>query len=212
MHFTWHGNTCFKIQSKNAEIILDPPSAKTGLKEVKQKADIVTSSTEDKKLVDVKTPTNNPFILSHPGEFEIKGVMIEGVDVPHEKDGVIDARSTVFIMKDEDITVCHLGFLDRQLSQEELDKIGIVDVLLLPVGGNGSIGPSDAVKVMNAIEPRSVIPMFYKEGSTLDDVAMLKDFEKELSAESEEPQSKVIIKKKDFDPENTRIIRLKPQI
>jgi L-ascorbate metabolism protein UlaG (beta-lactamase superfamily) len=212
MHFIWHGNTCFKLQSKNADIILDPPSKKSGIKELRQKADIVTVSNESLGMVDSSTITGEPFQITFPGEYEVRGVMFEGIDIPHETDGVVDYRSTVFTLKDEGVTVCHLGFLDRELKQDELDRIGMVDVLLLPIGGDGSIKPSVAIKVVNAIEPRVVIPMYSKEGSTNAELASIADFEKEFSDEFEKPVDKIILKKKDFDPESTRVIQLKPQI
>lgn len=212
MHFIWHGNTSFTLQSKNADIVLDPPSEKSGIKQMKQKANIVTVSNESLGMVDSSTIGGDPFIMNHPGEYEVGGIMIEGIDIPHEKDGIVDRRSTVFTIKDDDVTVCHLGFLDRQLTQKELDRIGVVDVLLLPIGGEETINPAVAAKVMNAIEPKSVIPMYSKEGSASDALASLSDFEKELSVELEAAEKKVILKKKDFDSENTRIIKLEPQI
>lgn len=212
MHFIWHGNTSFRLQSKNADIIIDPPSKKTGIKELKQKADIVLATNQSLGMVDISTVTGDPFVIAHPGEYEVKGVMMEGIDIPHETDGVIDYRSTVFTLKDEGVSVCHLGFLDRELKQDELDRIGVVDVLLLPIGGEDVIKPSIAMKVMNAIEPQAVIPMYYKEGGANDALASFSDFEKELSGEAEDGLDKIILKSKDFDGENTRIIKLNPQV
>lgn len=212
MHFIWHGNTSFRLQSKNADIIIDPPSKKTGIKELKQKADIVLATNQSLGMVDIKTVSGDPFVIAHPGEYEVRGVMMEGIDIPHETEGVVDYRSTVFTLKDEGVSVCHLGFLDRELKQDELDRIGVVDVLLLPIGGEEVIKPSIAMKVMNAIEPQAVIPMYYKEGGANDALASFSDFEKELSGEAEDGLDKIILKRKDFDGENTRIIKLNPQV
>lgn len=148
MDIIWHGHSCFSIKGKDATIVTDP--FELGAKLPKLKADIVSLSGEG-KIAEVEGAAK---ILDWPGEFEVSNVAIVAVAPSGDE-------STIFTFVLDGIRICHLGFLSHELSDEVLDQIGDVDVLMLPVGGTTVLDGKMAQKVMESIEPRVVIPMLY---------------------------------------------------
>ena len=106
----------------------------------------------------------DPFLIENPGEYEAKGVFVQGIDSFHDdSEGKQRGKNTIYIFEAEDIRFCHLGdFGQKQLTDEQLDLIGRVDILMIPVGGTFTIDSSEAAKVIGQIEPKMVIPMHYQ--------------------------------------------------
>lgn len=104
-----------------------------------------------------------PFIIDNPGEYEKNGVFVQGIDSFHDNvEGKERGKNTIFVIEVEEMRFCHLGdFGQKQLTDEQLDKIGHVDILMIPVGGTFTIDAHDAAKVIGQIEPKIVIPMHY---------------------------------------------------
>jgi L-ascorbate metabolism protein UlaG (beta-lactamase superfamily) len=102
------------------------------------------------------------FVIDGPGEYEVRGVLVTGVRTYHDTErGAQRGYNTAYVIHLDDIAFCHLGDLGHELLQSQLEEIGNVDVLFLPVGGGTTIGPSEAANVISQIEPRLVIPMHY---------------------------------------------------
>ena len=81
----------------------------------------------------------------------------------HDKfSGSKKGKNTVYNFSNDGINICHLGDLGHVLSNRQIQEIGNVDILLLPVGGRLTIGASDAVQVMKQLNPAIVIPMHYR--------------------------------------------------
>ncbi len=111
----------------------------------------------------VSVVEGEPFVISGAGEYEIKGVSIVGVGTFHDnKRGKDRGINTIFMITIEGVTVCHCGDLGHELTDEQLELIENVDILMVPVGGFYTIDSADALKVINQIEPKVVIPMHYK--------------------------------------------------
>ncbi len=153
------------------------------------------------------------FIVSHPGEFEIAGITITGITIPsgttEGKDASHGEERTIWKVVMEDITLAHLDRIQRsELTPAILDGLGDIDMLLLPVGNEGSLSPEEAVYVMNQIEPRIVIPMRYevKKGK-----GQLDEFLKEAGETAPQKMPKLVTKKKNLpQDENTQVILLEP--
>lgn len=148
MDIIWHGHSCFTLKGKDATIVTDP--FKLGAVLPKLKANIVTLSGEGK----MEEVDGEPKVLDWPGEFEVSDVAIVSL-APN------GGESNIFTFALDGIRICHLGYLSAEISDEVIDQIGDVDVLLLPVGGEIVLDGKLAQKVMEAIEPRVVIPMLY---------------------------------------------------
>lgn len=205
MHITWHGNSGIKIQAKEGEIAIDPPQKQPHTKIIK-KSDIVLISDFDKDTIKETSITEARLTISHPGEYELGGIMVQGIDNPKKSDdGKVSHRSTVFQITAEDMTIAHLGDLTSKPSADIIDKLGVINVLILPV--SESISPSMATKIMNEIEPHIVIPVSIAKDEQ-QQKELLEAFIKETGTEKPEILPKALIKKKTLDPEETKIMLL----
>jgi L-ascorbate metabolism protein UlaG (beta-lactamase superfamily) len=150
------------------------------------------------------------FTITGPGEYELKGVYFWGFPVPHDdKDGKRLGFSTAFLIEGDDLRVLHLDDLGaKNLTTEQIEEIGDVDILLVPVGGNYTLDAEDAEKLVRQIEPKVVIPMHYavpKLKLKLDDV---EKFLKEMGAGKKEHLPKLVVRKKDLPAEGMDVIVL----
>lgn len=164
MYITWFGQSCFKLQGKTATVVTDPfDGAQVGLKLPRVNADIVTVSHDHFDHNNVKGVGGDPLVVNTPGEFEVKQVQIQGIPSWHDSsEGAERGDNTIFRFIFEDLRIAHLGDLGTLLSDEQLEQLGNIDVLMIPVGGVYTLNGKRAVEVVNQIEPRMVIPMHYK--------------------------------------------------
>ncbi|PKL72652.1 lactamase [Candidatus Kuenenbacteria bacterium HGW-Kuenenbacteria-1] len=204
MEITWLGHSCFKIQDKNITLITDPFDSQTGLKPlIKLKANIVTVSHDHLDHNNIKVVSGieeePPFIVSSPGEYEIKNVFIYGIPSFHDEDkGKQRGLNTIFLIKMSEITIAHLGDLGHILSDEQLEKIEKVDILLIPVGGTFTIDAKKAKQVINQIEPKIIIPMHYKVPEFKENLDEIDNFYQEMGIEKSQLINKLKISKKDL--------------
>lgn len=214
----WAGQSCFQISVSNsrdhsADIVIDPFDEKIGMKLPNLSADIVLVTHDHSDHNNVKGVKGSPFLVDGPGEYEVKGVFIQGIPAFHDNvEGKERGKNTIYVIEAEEMRFCHLGDLgQKQLTDEQLEKIDGVDVLMIPVGGNYTIDSSDAQKIISQIEPRIVIPMHYalsKTNSKLDDVAK---FLKTMGKPSVVAQDKLIVKESTMPKEAAmEIVVLQP--
>ncbi|MBI4652853.1 MBL fold metallo-hydrolase [Candidatus Kuenenbacteria bacterium] len=204
MEITWLGQSCFKIQDKNITLITDPYNSELGLKPLHGlKADIITMSHNHCDHNNIRAVSGvaekSPLIVSTPGEYEIQNVFIYGIPCFHDKEqGKQRGFNTIYLIKMSEITVAHLGDLGHILSDEQLEKIEKVDILLVPVGGTSTIDAKEAKQIISQIEPKIVIPMHYKISGLKKNLDGIDKFYSEMGAKKSEPISKFKILKKDL--------------
>lgn len=159
------GHSSFKLKGKNATLITDPFSEKmTGLKFPKTEADIVTISHSHEDHNQSDLVSGNPYVVSNPGEYEIKNVSVFGIEAFHDdQKGAEKGKNTIFVIEMDKIRICHLGDLGHKLDERELEEVDGVDILMIPVGGSATVNAADAMQVVNQIEPKIVLPMHYNE-------------------------------------------------
>lgn len=211
MVITWYGQNCFKIQSGDTVIITDPYSKETGLPAPRFRADIVIKSHCHSHLQSESIP-DNPFVVDGPGEYEIKGVRIRGVETHHDSvSGKERGLNTAYIIEIEGMILCHLGdFGEEKIRGETLEAIGTIDMLFVPIGGRLVINSKEASKIIQEIEPRIVIPMGYKIPGLKISADPIEPFLKEMGIRSSHEEERLTIKKKDIpQTEETRVIILK---
>lgn len=215
MDIKYFGHSSFYIRGKNAKIVTDPyDSAYTGLKFPKTEADVVTIShdhADHNSLIDIK---GEPLVLTWPGEFEKKQVRITGFKSFHDKqNGEERGENVIYKFEIDDFSILHCGDLGHMIPDEMIDQIGVVDVVMIPVGGLYTIGPVEAVKVLNEIEPSIVIPMHYGQDGLKDEtfggLQPLEAFLKEIGAINIEPMEKLTLKREELTGENIQVVVLK---
>ena len=201
MQISWHGLGCIRLQGKEVTIIMDPFAEKAGLKLPSFKADIVTLSSED--ATDKKV-SGQPFVIDIPGEYEMKGVFIYALPWRKQKS---EENGLLFRVNIDNISIAHLGALDRVVPNVALEILEGCDILLLPVGDPNLLSPKDAVEVISRIEPRIVIPIVYKSKGVKITLQGPEAFYKELGA-TPEKVDKLKIQKKDLPVEERKVYQL----
>ena len=208
MYITWLGHACFRLQGKEVTLVTDPYEESIGLKLPRNlTADIVTVSHNHYDHNNVSAVKGNPFIISDPGEYEVKKVFIYGISSYHDKSrGKERGLNTIYLIKMDNLSICHLGDLGHPLTEEQLNQLESVDILMIPVGGVCTINASESLKVISQIEPRIVIPMHYKIPGLKVDIAALGKFCKEAGVSEKEKIKKLKITQKDLPQEETKIV------
>lgn len=212
MIITWYGHSCFKIQSGQLTLIIDPFDASVGLKPPRGKADIILSTHAHYDHANIKSWEGESFIITGPGEFEVKDISIVGIASFHDKnEGKNRGNNTIYLIDIEGIRLCHLGDLGQdKLQSDQLEWLEDADILFVPIGGEYTIDSEEAANVVHQIEPKLVIPMHYKiAGLEIDKLDGVDAFLKEMGAGKVEAQPKLTIKKKEL-PEETQVFVMKP--
>jgi len=215
MTISWYGQSCFKIQGKEVILVTDPYDKTLGLRPPYIHADLVTVTHQHYDHNNVQAVKDFTLVVEGPGEYETKGAEILGIQTFHDKkEGTEKGLNTVYVIRIDGISICHLGDLGHQLSDKQLEEINGVDILIIPVGGVYTIDATEAVKVIDDIEPKIVIPMHYKIPGLAREAANLQKIDKfcsEMGISKNKVEEKLTIKKKDLPQEKTKVILLKPQ-
>jgi L-ascorbate metabolism protein UlaG (beta-lactamase superfamily) len=214
---SWAGQSCFQISVSNsrdhsAEIVIDPFDEDTGLKVPNFSADILLVTHDHHDHNNVKAVKGTPFLISGPGEYEVKEVFIQGIPSFHDdKEGKEKGLNTIYTIEAEEMRFCHLGDLgQKQLTDEQLDKIGQVDILMIPVGGEYTVDSSGASKIISQIEPRIVIPMHYALPKLKEKFDGVEKFLKTMGKNSVVSQDKFTVKASTLPKDGMEIVVLNP--
>ena len=214
MIITWIGHSCFRIQDKigpeGLTVITDPYDKETGLKPPNFEADVVSVSHDHNDHNNSSALRGDPFVINTPGEYDIKGIMVQGIPSFHDEAfGKERGGNIIYRIEMDDITIVHLGDLGHTLTDKQLEQLQGVDILLIPVGGKYTLGAQKAVTVVSQIEPRIIIPMHYKIDNLKIDLDEVNKFIKELGIKPTE-EDKLKINKKDLPQEGMELVVLNP--
>lgn len=208
MEITWLGHSCFKLKDKQATLITDPFSPDIGYSLDKQVASVVTVSHQHPGHCFVEGITGSPKMVSGPGEYEISNMLIIGVSTFHDNEkGAIRGKNTVYLIELNELSICHLGDLGHVLSDEQVEELGNVDVLLLPVGGVSTINAPVSTEIVRQLEPKIVIPMHYKTPAIKSQLDPVDRFLKEIGIHDIKPQAKFSVTKTNL-PLSMQVIQL----
>lgn len=215
MDVYWGGQALFKLKGKQATVVIDPFDPQfTGLKLPKDLIADVALVTHDHndhnntKII-VSPSGKKPMIFQDPGEYEVNGVVITGINSFHDNEqGVQRGKNIIFHLLFEGINIVHLGdFGQSQLTEEQVTQISATDILLIPVGGVYTIDAKVAASIISQLEPSIIIPMHYKIEDLKVELDSLEKFLKEMGIENITPQSKLSITK-DKLPEEPQVVVL----
>lgn len=210
MEITWYGLSCFRLTERGlATVVTDPyDSQAVGYEGLKLKADIVTISHDAPGHNYTNGVKGYSRLITGPGEFEIGGVFITGIQTNgYSKHEVDVPRNTLYVFDYEGVTVAHLGDLSRVPSQAEIEALGTVHVALVPVGGGGGLNAAKAAEVISLLEPGYVIPMHYSTSASTLKLAPLNKFLKEMGLGEVEALPSLKVTRSTI-PEETRVVTL----
>ncbi len=187
------GNTVV-ITSKKATLVVDPRLSLVGLKDIKTK-DEVELATESRFRVE---NSDARIIIDSPGEYEVGDFTIRGTAATRHIDTAEDEKlSTIYRVECGDTRIAVVGNVAPKLDDEQLESIGVVDVLIVPVGGGGyTLDATSAASLTRSIEPKVVVPVHYADTALTYEVPQdnLEVFTNELGATVAEPVSKLKVK------------------
>lgn len=212
MDITYLGLSSFKFRGKKAAVVVDPFDEKmVGFPLPKVKADIVTVSHDHADHNASGNVGGSPFVIDGPGEYEVKGIGIMGLETYHDdKQGQERGRNTIFHFDIDGLSILHLGDLGHELKSATTDELPDVDVLLIPVGGHFTIGPAQAAKIVQEIEPLIVIPMHYNTSQLNQEVfgqlSAVDAFISELDTEISEKHQKLTLHKNKLPAEMSVVV------
>lgn len=218
MVITHHGGQCFKVTFGDLSFVFDPIAKGASLPAVRFGADIALVSRNHPDMNGIEEVTygeKEPFAITGPGEYERQGIVIQGflskskyhTSPKATKDMVGEYLNTIYSVELEDMTLVHLGALsDTELSKEARESIDEIDVLFVPVGGNGVLAPDKAHELAVSLEPKIIVPMHW---SGIGQPKSLEAFLKEAGNGSEKVD-KLTLKKKDLIGRDGSIIVITP--
>jgi L-ascorbate metabolism protein UlaG (beta-lactamase superfamily) len=208
MEIVWLGHSCFRIRGREATIVTDPCPPTSGYQIGKPTADIITVSHPHEDHSYLKAIAGKPVVLDGPGEYEIHGAFITGIETDHDSEGGSErGKSIAFLVEMEDIRVCHLGDLGHAPTAQQAEEITGADVLFVPVGGNSTIDGAKAAEIVSLLEARLVIPMHYQTSASKAQLEPPDRFLKEMGVTAVEPQPKLSITRSTI-PHETQVMLL----
>jgi L-ascorbate metabolism protein UlaG (beta-lactamase superfamily) len=205
----WFGQSCFRLREGNITVVTDPYDRSIGYTLPKLRADFVTISHDAPGHAHAAAVKGDPKVLTRPGEYEIKGVFVTGIQTwrgPTAK-GEAKEENTVFVFEFGDLAVCHLGDLSKLLTQAQVESMPDIHVLLVPVGGGSALDSDKAAEVIAQLEPRIVIPMHYQTQYTALKLDPIAKFLREMGAAEHEPQESLRVSRSQL-PEETQVVVL----
>ncbi len=183
----YRGGNAVTFSSKKTTIAVDPCLSILGLKNPKLN-DAVELLTESRFRVD---DPDVRIIIDGPGEYEVGDFTIRAAAASRLiDDGKEEKASTIYRLEQGDISIAIVGNVGPTLSEDQLESLGVVDILIIPVGGGGTLDATNASSLVRAIEPKMVVPVHYADTALRYEVPQdtLETFVKELGAPVEDVQ------------------------
>jgi L-ascorbate metabolism protein UlaG (beta-lactamase superfamily) len=202
MEISYHGANCVSLSAKSANLLVDP--VVPGLKIDTKKANIILLTSHQPL-----TANDEQLLIDTPGEYEAKGVSIKGIAARAHTEEEGGQGAIMYRISMNGVRIAVAGHIYPELSDEQLEALGTVDVLILPVGGHGfTLDATGAAQVVRAVEPKLVIPTHYADNAVKYEVpqAELKLFTDEIGGQVQE-EAKLKLKTGDF-PEQMTIVTL----
>lgn len=175
MEITYYGANCFKVNSKNTSLVIDDNLKEMGLKAITSESDALAYT--QRMLIDEDIEAQ--IVLDGPGEYELDDVTVLGIQARAYTDKDNEATATIFKVINGEHQLLFLGHVQPKLDSKVLEKIGVVDVLFLPVGGSGyTLDSEDASEVIKLMSPKVIVPCHFEDEGLKYDMPMrsLQDF------------------------------------
>jgi len=212
MIITYEGLECIKIQHGNTIVAFNPISKESKIKGPSFGADVVFISANHPDFNGVDSTSRGdkvPFVISGPGEYEVNGLIAKGF-ISNTEHGGKERKNTIYSVTIDSMNVVYLGAIsDKDVSNEVKEELADVDILFVPIGGEGVLSPSDAHRIAIKREPKVIIPIHF---GNVGDKDALKNFLKEGGNDGVKPVDKLTIKAKDIAGKVGEVVVLSPSI
>jgi hypothetical protein len=208
MIITYHGLEFVKLQVGDTVVAFNPPSKESKYKKTSFGADIALSSLNHDDfngVEDLSRGEKHPFTISGPGEYEVKGIFIKGFPSVSNYDGK-ERINTIYSLSVDSMNICFLGPISNTtLKNETKEALDEIDILFVPIGGDGVLTAAEGYKLAVSLEPKLIIPLHFEDGDK-----NIKTFLKEGGSEKSEVVDKLTLKKKDLEGKEGDIVVLAP--
>lgn len=208
MDMTWLGHACFRMRGREGVVLTDPPDPKSGHAIPRTEAGLVTMSHEHAGHASLRSVAGEPVVLRGPGEYEVHDMLVTGIGCFHDEEkGAERGPNTVFAIRLDDLVICHLGDLGHALSAVDLEKLGDVDIALVPISGpDVNLSAARAAEIVHQLEPKVVVPMSFDPDDTKKDTPYLRLLH-ELGVKELEFVSKLSVTRSTL-PDNLQVVAL----
>ena len=193
MEIEWLGHSTVLLRSNDVSLITDPYPDSLGQSMDGPSANIVTISNDHPHHSNSEAVEGAPRVLRGPGEYEIASFYISGMATRRSEHEGERQINTVFTMRAEGLTLCHMGDIERMVSPAQVQELNQTDVLFVPAGGTCTIGPDQAAELVNLIGARIVVPLHYRSQETTVELGLLEAFLTEMGVSDVEPQRGLIV-------------------
>lgn len=208
MDMTWLGHACFRMRGREGIVLTDPPDPKSGHAIPRTEATLVTMSHEHAGHASLRSVAGEPVVLRGPGEYEVHEVLVTGLGSFHDEEkGAVRGRNTIFAIRLDDLVICHLGDLGHALAAADIEKLGDVDIALVPISGPDiNLSAARAAEVVQQLEPKVVVPMSYDPDDKKKDTPYMRLLH-ELGVKDLEVVSKLSVTRSTL-PDNLQVVAL----
>ena len=208
MDMTWLGHACFRMRGREGVVLTDPPDPKSGHAIPRTEAGLVTMSHEHAGHASLRSVAGEPVVLRGPGEYEVHDMLVTGIGSFHDDEkGAERGRNTVFAIRLDDLVICHLGDLGHALPAADLEKLGDIDIALVPISGpDVNLSAARAAEIVHQLEPKVVVPMSFDPDDKKKDTPYARLLH-ELGVKELEFVSKLSVTRSSL-PENLQVVAL----
>lgn len=201
MEINWLGYSGFRIKGSQSTVVTDPFPPSLGYTLGKQTAQVVTVSHQHAGHSYVEGIDGGPRVIKGPGEYEVANTLVIGLASFHDKEeGLQRGKNTIYVIEVDEVSVCHLGDLGHILTSQQVEDIGNVDILLVPVGGVSTINATEAAQIVRQLEPKAVVPMHYKTPELGVELEPVERFLKEMGVKDDTLRPKLSFTKNNLPP------------
>jgi len=196
------------MRGREGIVITDPPDPKSGHAIPRTEAGLVTMSHEHAGHASLRSVAGEPVVLRGPGEYEVHDMLVTGIGSFHDDEkGAERGRNTIFAIRLDDLVICHLGDLGHALPAADLEKLGDIDIALVPISGpDVNLSAARAAEIVHQLEPKVVVPMSFDPDDKKKDTPYARLLH-ELGVKELEFVSKLSVTRSSL-PENLQVIAL----
>ena len=199
MQIDFFGANCFRLKTNNITLVFDDNLKALGGRQVVGRGDVVCLS--NNQLIRFPVSTEAKIVFDTPGNYEVSDVLIDGIWAQSFMPDLEPPHATIYKVVSENITLAVVGHIQPGLSDEQLEALGLVDILFVPVGGGGyTLDAIGALQVTKSIDPKLVIPTHFQQSGLKYEVpqAGVEEFAKLVPGETERLSGSLRLKRSDL--------------